>query len=446
MRKSRLSVGGWPAKSRRMVSFRTCAALFFGILVCTRPALAVIVGGDYASLSDTNVNTSPSPTDDPGFYSVGRVGAASGVYLGNNWVITAAHVTIGNVVFKFWDPGSAQYVTATYQKSSTSGVILTNPSGPGANNNTDLIMFQIDPTTSPYGSPNLPQPLIAPSAPSAAAGNFQGDRVVAVGNGIDRQDSYTYWDNSLPTWQTTTAGSASHTGYLVNGTQQLRWGENLVSQSGIPVNVGTTNNPKYVQSFVTTFDQFQPNSGGTALPSEFQVTNGDSGGGVFLNVNGLWMLSGVIDTIGLLNGQPYPLPATPNLPLTAAFGDTSYMADLSFYRSQILALDPLVGDANGDGFVNGLDISVISAHWLMPGPTGDVNGDGVVNGLDVSVIAAHWSGLPFNPFGGGGSGTGGLGVPEPSAGLLAAAASALLLLGCGRKRFRRGAHILSARR
>ena len=60
---------------------------------------------------------------------------------------------------------------------------------------------------------------------------------------------------------------------------------------------------------------------------------------------------------------------------------------------QLLSGTGLVGDANADGIVNGLDIAVVSSNWLQTGPqplAGDVNADGVVNGLDVALISSHW--------------------------------------------------------
>jgi peptidoglycan/xylan/chitin deacetylase (PgdA/CDA1 family) len=56
----------------------------------------------------------------------------------------------------------------------------------------------------------------------------------------------------------------------------------------------------------------------------------------------------------------------------------------------------LTGDVNGDGLVNGLDISTVLANWHTSAPSttplvGDVNGDGLVNGLDLSTILANWS-------------------------------------------------------
>ena len=69
----------------------------------------------------------------------------------------------------------------------------------------------------------------------------------------------------------------------------------------------------------------------------------------------------------------------------------------------------LYGDVNNDGFVNGLDISLISSNWLHHTLAGDANYDGVVNGLDISLISSHW----LNTLGGGGSGSV-PSVPEPT--------------------------------
>jgi hypothetical protein len=389
-----------------------------------RPAGAVIVAGDYATTSDANVNTTP-PADDPGFYSVGTVGDASAIYLGQDlsgdcWVLSADHITFGPTTsFTFFDTSLSQYVTGTYQNVPNSGVVLTNPSGIGAGQNSDLVMYKIDPTSSSYGAPNLPQLILPPSQPTSGT-------VIGIGRGIDRQSTQTYWDNSQPVWQTVSnSQQASHTGYIINGSQTMRWGNNLIDQSNVTYNVGGTSHPVYLQAFTTKFDQFEPSGGGTALSSEFQATLGDSGGGVFQKLGNTWVLNGMIDGIALLLGQPYPSPSNPSAPLTAVFGDSTIIADLSVYKSQILALNPLTGDANGDGLVNGLDISLIASSWLTAGPSGDVNHDGIVNGLDIALVSSHWTGTPASS---SGSGAIGASVPEPETATHAAVLILVLLL------------------
>ncbi len=51
------------------------------------------------------------------------------------------------------------------------------------------------------------------------------------------------------------------------------------------------------------------------------------------------------------------------------------------------------GDANGDGLVNGADLSVLLAQFgqsVTPGTDADFNGDGLVNGADLSVLLGNF--------------------------------------------------------
>jgi hypothetical protein len=367
-----------------MFAHRPCIsfALVAGALLICRDhiAQAVIVAGDYATTSDASVNTTP-PGDDPGFYNVGSYGHASAIYLGNNWVLTASHIQGSTTTFTFPDPNNARrLVTATYEGTANSGVVLKNTVGPQAGTASDVYVYRIDPATSTFGAPNLPRLTIAPSSPATGA------KVIGIGRGIGRAASQSYWDNSSPTWQTTTHALARHTGYITAGPQVMRWGENLVTAVNQTFNVGSSSNPRYSRAFTTQFDQNEPTQG-TALPNEFQGTYGDSGGAVFEKVGSAWLLAGMIESVMPLAGQPYP---NGHRQFTAAFGESTIAVDLSCYRSQIVALDPVPGDANGDGIVNGHDTKVVESHWLTAGPAGDVNGDGLVNGLDINFVASHW--------------------------------------------------------
>ena len=58
-----------------------------------------------------------------------------------------------------------------------------------------------------------------------------------------------------------------------------------------------------------------------------------------------------------------------------------------------------VGDANGDGWVNTADASILAANWQSTGAAwedGDFNGDGIVNDLDGTLLAANWTPI-FTP-------------------------------------------------
>ena len=56
-------------------------------------------------------------------------------------------------------------------------------------------------------------------------------------------------------------------------------------------------------------------------------------------------------------------------------------------------LNPTAGDANGNGFVNLDDLTLIINHWLQQVPywkNGDVNGDGIVNIFDLMQTMVNW--------------------------------------------------------
>ena len=86
------------------------------------------------------------------------------------------------------------------------------------------------------------------------------------------------------------------------------------------------------------------------------------------------------------------------------------------FRVASIPGSPLFADVNHDHVVNGLDISLVSSHWLASGVgiAGDGNGDGVVNGLDIALVASFW----LQTYGGAGGST--AAVPEPSTIVLAA--------------------------
>jgi hypothetical protein len=48
-------------------------------------------------------------------------------------------------------------------------------------------------------------------------------------------------------------------------------------------------------------------------------------------------------------------------------------------------------DLNGDGAINGLDLTALLANWGGSG-TGDINQSGVVDGIDLTALLAAWTG------------------------------------------------------
>lgn len=53
--------------------------------------------------------------------------------------------------------------------------------------------------------------------------------------------------------------------------------------------------------------------------------------------------------------------------------------------------DSIPGDINGDGIVDGTDLSILLGYWGLDTPDVDVNGDGVIDGTDLSIVLGYWT-------------------------------------------------------
>jgi len=267
---------------------------------------AVMLGEAQAVVINTltGAGNTSAPADDPGWANVGVLGVGTGIYLGNNWVLTAKHVGGGSIVLN----------GGTYAMLAGSGTTLTNNGAPGKSATTDLYMFKLASTP-----PGLPDITIASStaAPGAA--------VTMIGAGLDR-GAFTQWSVNTGTtpWDWTPVSSGGNfAGYQTLSSRSTRWGTNTVDASGIWVADGFGD----VNMLATDFsDSGSPSN-------EAQAAYGDSGGGVFRKNGSAWELSGTILAVAGYSGQPDP-GATP------VYGNVMYAADLSFYQSQIVTIVP----------------------------------------------------------------------------------------------------------
>lgn len=57
----------------------------------------------------------------------------------------------------------------------------------------------------------------------------------------------------------------------------------------------------------------------------------------------------------------------------------------------VAAVEPCVGDFNGDGVANTLDVIAFLNAWAASDPKADINGDGNVNTLDVIAFLNAWA-------------------------------------------------------
>ena len=110
-----------------------------------------------------------APEDDPGFSNIGIRGVATAIYLGNRWVLTAAHVGAGPVQL-----GQNEF---GFQPAQT--VRVPNPED--LTPETDLLLFRLaeDP-----GLPSLHLPCDA---------RRLGGELIMIGHGHDRQPDPTFW-------------------------------------------------------------------------------------------------------------------------------------------------------------------------------------------------------------------------------------------------------------
>jgi len=311
-------------------SFAMSCFTIFAILTSHASAVVILNSDGTANNGQTSAAGTTAPYDNVGIR--GSSGATV-VYLGNDWAITADHVNTntGGV-------GPLQIGGNDYNVDNT--IQLTNPYDSSL---ADLKLVHIV-----TGGANPPAPLLS-NLQIATSSPGLGDQVEMVGNGQNLNvDGITglpvqyYWSVTgpplSPTWtQTTSPGNAS--GYETTSGNTIRYGDNNISTvtNPVPVNDGS---PYTVTAFQTTFINTYY-TGGTAYPDEAQATSGDSGGAVFSFVGGQWVLSGIMVAEATYANQPTNVtPTVSNGSGTAVFGDESYIADLSVYRSEILAIVP----------------------------------------------------------------------------------------------------------
>jgi len=224
------------------------------------PARAVETVDNSGTLNGGFNTTAPTGTDianwntgwgtsggETGWNYVGQVNGGGGVYLGNGWVITAAHVGAG-LTFTV-DGGSYSMVAGSAQNIGTA----------------DLTLFQIS------TQPNLPSLTLSLNPP-------------------------------VPFSQTQTGSSVAMIGF--GGSHGETWGLNTVTQIDQTIDLHPTF-PYVSNDFFTVSGQFF--DGPASITNNYQFVSGDSGGGDFIfNIaTQTWELAGINEVTGngTLNGQ-----------------------------------------------------------------------------------------------------------------------------------------------
>lgn len=130
-----------------------------------------------------------------------------------------------------------------------------------------------------------------------------------------------------------------------------------------------------------------------AAGTEIAQVAGTTGGGYKLSVD-----AGINPHVAEVNFayKPTPGAATASLQIIAVSNATqtyqAYVDNIRIYS--VTGTTAKVGDLNGDGVVNALDLSTLLSNWYKTGLTsaqGDLNGDGTVNAFDLSTLLTNWS-------------------------------------------------------
>lgn len=278
-------------------------------LLCAGPRARAVVADTGTASDDTGL-----PPDSAGlpYDNVGMVGEASGVYLGNGYVITAAHV------------GGGAFTTGgnTYSYDPNSVVQLKNGDGSTA----DMIVFRLT-----GNFPPLPSLQLATGAP------LMGTFFYMAGFGYYRAGAYG-------------PDSNADSGFYLSANHAKSFGTNTVGGTAAAGSIQGLN----VDSFYSDFSQ-----NGTV--DEAQVANGDSGGAEFGfdAADGKYdILLGVTDAQAQIEDSQRPSNV-------ALFGDYSLFADMSQYASQINAItvpSPVVSAVTMSGGNIKLTVPTLTGH------------------------------------------------------------------------------------
>ena len=271
----------------------------FLITLSLHTSAVILFDGDLTNLT--------TPSDDPGWSRVGRVGSfGSGVYVGNGWVLTANHVAAG---------------TFTVDGDTTYSVL------PGMGNtkrirnvadtaNIDLYMFRVDvtPGTGLFGLGNLD---VASTTPA----NLSNGTHIGTGEG-QAVSTTTYYIDTDPVvwdWRTTdfTDSDITRAVYSWDGdtSRDTRWNFQTMLDNDEDIQLYLSEG--ITEGFLTSF--VGANDFGMAADN-------DSGSPIFFKNGSVWELSGIAHAVGTLNNQPSN---------TSVVGNTTFFSDLSKYQTQI---------------------------------------------------------------------------------------------------------------
>jgi hypothetical protein len=375
--------------------------------------------------SPTSLINTTAPADDPGFNNA--LTGISGIYLGNQWVLTANHVVNPSA-----RPTVANLPGGSYRIIPNSFRTLTNPGSFGGISltaNSDLLMFRIDTETNTGLKPEQQNPNVKPITIGSSQPAI-GAELLMIGAGSTRQTNTTgsdpinfefHWSTASSPWpELLTPGAADKKGYKQTGsTGGNTWGKNRVADDAVIQDGNADGNNIVVQlpggtlliTLATQWDRAR-NDSGAAIPGsnavqyEAQAAGGDSGGAVFTKNGSNWELVGVMAAIFLDTNQLFS---------QTAYGNRTVFSDLTnpHYRTQLENLRAdnnysIAGDVNLDGVVSGSvvngtptgDLAAFVSGWnnqqgagdILSWKKGDLNQDGKTDFSDFAILRGQLGG------------------------------------------------------
>jgi hypothetical protein len=232
--------------------------------------------------------TSPIPKDFPYWRHVSqrRYEGPTVLYLGAGWALTARHVGMGEVIL------DDEIVLPNFGSART----LMNVDGTAA----DMLVFQL---SADAELPDLPILPLAKQPPSI------GEELLLIGFGRERA-KVIEWNDA----------GRTRFGFRWSKSGRKRWGTNRVASSFVVLR-----QDEWTTRALTFF--FDPSHSTQSTLFEAAAAVGDSGGAVFVQRDGAWRLAGMMTSVSSLSATPTG---------TTQYGDTTYAADISHYRSEII--------------------------------------------------------------------------------------------------------------
>jgi len=313
------------------------------------PAHALILYGR------TNAENLTPPASGAPWAHGTRVGApnASGVYLGNGYVITANHVDMG--------VGNVSTTIVINNVTYTQNTAFTPCRLSSGNHVVDAKVFRIN------GDPGLP---VLPIAMNGVhTDTSKNCTIIAWGVGKGNL----------------TSNTSANTTWSWNGvsTQVQRWGTNRTE----PGNLTLSGGGYQYNALLASQDILasSPND-------EAAMTIGDSGGGLFISYNGTWRLAGIATDVSTFGASTFS--GNPMFAGSTRFVRLAHYAHLlrfDHWRNHHLgnATAPYTGDNDSDGLPNLLEYAFDGNPALADANRAPVGGFETVLGIDY-VTVTYW--------------------------------------------------------